>query len=224
MQIYKHRIPCSHFVKKSDLIAPPGVDMSKLSNIVGTHIARTIRHEAAHKERWMDFIVTHKKKLDQVNVGEEENFAETKEQEIPEVSNKDVSGGSNETETMTNDQIIDKALPIIEKYSSVRISRDIIEDARLSPDREGEFEATQGPDDLSEDGTVAIDVNSKKLKVDVDKIVSNYNQAIQGYLQNKPANRPIQQQTPAMEQPVAPSFSPGNAVPSIPSAPSVGAR
>lgn len=229
--LYHNSIPCSHFVdpvflqtlkKTCDLNAPAGVDLNKLANLVAGEVARTIRHEQAHKERWQEFYLTHRKDLKQVNISEEESFAEQKEREVPDQPN-DISGGSEDTESMTNEKILDLAVNLLGKYSQIQIPRESIEDAKLGPDRQGEFQMTQGPDDVSESGMIAIDPNTHKLKVDVDKIIQKYNNAIQGYYKNvKPTSGP----TPTTTVPVSPPTS-GGAVPSVPSAPvvpSVGAR
>jgi hypothetical protein len=196
--------------------------------MVAIEVARTIRHEAEHGVSWATQYYTHKKNLSEMNIGEEEQRAEKAESSIsqPTESISDESAG---TDTLSNADILKRAINVVNKNMPFHIPPERVQDTHLSPDRWGEFEMSQGPQEASlqystNQAPIAWDKENKVLKVDVDAIVEKYNEAIMQFSENR------QMEGGSVAGPSITPSSGGTgtqSVPSVPAAssvPSIGAR
>lgn len=170
--------------------------MNKLAVLVANQIASTIIHEAAHGERWAQQYLPGNLDLQNMNRGEEEGFAEQAEQNagLDTELNEGVFDDSTISEQLSPDSLLDKAIAIANSHNGFRIPRNAVVNAKLGPEVWGEFEMNQGPDlELDEDTTVAWDHNNRKLLVDVESIINEYNRAVSLSTNN-------QQQNPSSSQ------------------------
>lgn len=176
---------------QQQLIAPPGISMDRLAAAVANQIASTIIHEAAHGERWAQQYLTGQMSLNEMNRGEEENIAEQAEQranlstDLPD----DIFDDSTDTSELSPDMLLDQAIQIANANNNFYIPRNSVVNVQLGPEAWGEFEMVQGPGmEIDEDTTVAWDHNNRKLLVDVESIIAEYNRAISMSQNNQ--NRP----------------------------------
>jgi len=175
-------ISSKHYVK-SQLVAPPGVDVNKLVEIVASQIARTIIHEAAHGERWAQEYLSGNLSLTNMNRNEEEQFAEQAEQRSG--LNSNFSGDifneqSTSSDVVQPEKLLDRAINLANDRNSFYIPRNSVKNTSLKPGAWGEFEMVSGPDlKQHKDITIAWDNNDRKLLVDVNAIIEEYNTAIQ---------------------------------------------
>lgn len=241
MIIVHNHIPAAYFNKKEaeqihtsqNLVAPPGVDMDRLSQLVANQIASTIIHEAAHGERWAQQYLSGQMSLKDMNRTTEENIAEQAEDRANLATELDQSvlDDSAISEELSPEMLLDRAIQIANTSNNFYIPRNSVANARLGPEIWGEFEMIQGPDlEMADDISVAWDNNNRKLLVDIAAIVDQYNRAISASNVPPSAMSPHTQPANAAtsyenkDNSVVPSnidnqSSATNAVPSIPGVP-----
>lgn len=181
-KLYFNTIPSLFFIKQNTLVAPPGVSIDKLAEIVGSQIARTIIHEAAHGKRWAQEYLSGNMKLQNLSTPEEEMYAEQAESRsgLSTELTSDVFDDSETEDMMDAESLLSRAVQISNSKNDFYIPRNSIKNVDLSQDGAwGQFEMIQGEEmNPQEDITVAWDENNRKLLVDVESIINEYNKAI----------------------------------------------
>ncbi len=232
MKVYHNHIPSSHLAREADLVAPPGVNMSKLVEAVAAQIATTIIHEAAHGKRWAEQFYTNKQQLSNMNRSEEEQFAEQAESRanLPTAITTDIFGDSEEEEFMSNQAILRKSVQVANGKNDFFIPLESIEDASLGSDNAwGQFEMTQGPQpgSATSDPHIAWSDRDRTLKVDVEAIVDEYNRVVEMSLQQQPHPATYQNDGIEADIPGVSQQEPQTSIDAIqarPSVPAIGAR
>lgn len=220
--------------RKADLNIPAGVSADAVAERVANQIAKTVRHEAEHGARWAQEFYTNKRRLDQMNRSEEEGYSERAEEEMGLQTDltEDIFDDTSEARSMSNSELLSRAIRIANSKSPFYIPTDAVEDARLASGTWGLFEAVQRPGEKKQAPVqphVAWNEEKRKLQVDVADIVESYNRALSGIPQQpKPptfqddgtrADTPgVSRQPPTGQGGFAP------ATPATPAVPAVGAR
>lgn len=182
--------------RTAKLVIPSGVNPGYVSDRVANMIASTIIHEATHGNRWAQFFYTNKIPLNQMNRSVEERIAEDAEHSAGlqyQINPNDASfyGDSSNETVMTNEDLLSRAIAIANSKSNFYIPADLVEDAPLAPEAQGMFEANQ--DNVTRATTtphIAWREADRKLLVDVNKIVQNYNAVLGSFRNKQPAARP----------------------------------
>jgi hypothetical protein len=212
-------------------MAPPGVNISKVVEVVANQIASTIIHEAAHGKRWAEEYYTNKQSLSEMNRSEEEGYAEEAEQRanFKTQLTKDIYDESEGTDIISNQEILNIAIRDANSKNDFYIPTNAVEDVSLDRTQWGEFEMIQTPGfppsmEPTSNPHMAWDEQSRKLKVDVDAIVEEYNKALEmSYQQQRPST--IQDDGVTPDVPGVSQQPPNDmGVPSVPAIPGIGAR
>jgi len=238
IKMYYKKIPSFHInsiFKKSELIAPPGINMSELTNIIAARVASTILHEARHGKEWAERFLSNKEKLNNLDRSKEESLAEEEERKIivPDINNN-IFDNSQDSATLSDDQVLHNAIDIANANTDINIPYNLVEMVDLGAGIAGQFEMTQGPGLDTSDLTphIAWSNNDQKLLIDVRAMIKILNNEVANEKQNHDTKMyhdimtgkiPTGTKMPTTFQqdsfPDVPGVS--QSTPSIPSAPSV---
>ena len=183
MKIYSSNIPSTHIhIAQSKLVAPAGVSLDKVAEVVANQIASTIIHEAAHGKRWAIEYLSGNMSLQNMNRNTEENIAEQAEQKagLSTELTQDIFDNSEQEESTDAQSLLNQAISISNTRNDFNIPPNSVENTTLSPEAWGQFNMIDGSDiDVSNTNpAIAWDKYRRKLLVDVDSIVNEYNKAI----------------------------------------------
>lgn len=216
MKIYSHYIPSTHInLAQTQLFAPEGISLDKVVEVVANQIASTIIHEAAHGKRWAIEYLSGNMSLDNMNRGTEENIAEQAEDKagLSTELTPDIFDDSSEEESTDANSLLNQAISIANTKNDFYIPANSVENAKLSPEAWGQFNMVGGSDiDVSTaNPSIAWDKYRRKLLIDVDSIVNEYNKAIAAS-QRMGRDRNMTQQTDGI-QPDVPGVSQAQPLP-----------